>query len=272
MTLLHATILGLVEGLTEFIPVSSSAHLILVRSIFNIHSGNDLAIDAVLQMATILAVLVYFFPDLWQLFKSFVRLCLRQIVSDEDKRMIWAIILGTIPAVIIGLLLEHYMETVFRNTHLLVWTLILGSALMFWAERKGKQDKTITAKKGLILGFFQSLALVPGISRSGATISGGLLNGLTRSDATRFCFLLSFPIIFGSGLKEFVGVFKSGAFDLSLGGGFDTLGFPLGIGFVVAFIVGLLSIHFLITYLKNHKLTLFIWYRVVLAVAILAFL
>ncbi len=271
MSLIHAVILGLVQGLTEFVPVSSSAHLILIRSIFNIHNGNDLAIDAVLQMATILAVFVYFFPDLWHLLKAFIRLCIGRIISDEDKRMIGAVILGTIPAVVFGLLLEHSMETIFRNTHLLIWTLLFGSALMYFAEKKGKQDSILTIPKGILIGLYQCLALIPGVSRSGATISGGLFSGLSRVEATRFSFLLSFPIIFGSGLKELSSVFKSGAFDLSTGG-FDTLGFPLGIGFVVAFITGLLSIHFLVTYLKNHKLDLFIWYRVALAVLIFIFL
>ncbi|MDB5254396.1 MAG: undecaprenyl-diphosphate phosphatase [Parcubacteria group bacterium] len=264
MSLIHAIFLGLVEGLTEFIPVSSSAHLILARSIFSIH-GNDLAIDAIFQLATILAVAVYFFGDLWHLLKAFVRLLMRKIVADEDKRMIFAIILGTIPAVVLGLLLQKDMETIFRSTHLVAWTLILGSLLMVAADRYAKQNREVTVKRGIVVGFFQSLALIPGISRSGATISGGLFMGFKREEAARFSFLLSFPVIVGAGLKSILDIYKTGQLN-------SVWDFNITAGFVVAFVAGLASIHFLISYLKSHKLTVFVWYRVIVALLIFIFL
>lgn len=265
MTIIHAIILGLIEGITEFIPVSSSGHLILAHQIFNIQGVDDLGVDAIFQSATILAVLVYFWSDLWHLFKVFIRMCMKKIVANEDKNMIWAIIVGTIPGVIFGLMLEKYMKTTFRSSHLVAFTLLVGALLMYLAERYAKQNKTLTAGKGFFVGLFQSLALVPGISRSGATISGGLFSGLTRENATKFSFLLSFPIIVGAGVKSFLEVYKAGEI--------TTIGsMPLAIGFVVSFITGLISIHFLIQYLKTHKLDVFIWYRVILAVAIFMFL
>lgn len=265
MSVFHAIILGLVEGITEFIPVSSSGHLILAHQFFNIQAVNDLGVDAIFQFATILAVLVYFWSDLWHLFMVFIRMCMRKIVAEEDKFMIKAIVVGTIPAVIFGLFLEKDMKTIFRSSQLVAWTLLAGALLMFLAEKFARQNKTLTTSKGFIVGLFQSLALVPGISRSGATISGGLFSGLTREAATKFSFLLSFPIIVGAGLKSFIDVYKTGEM-AAIGS------VPLGIGFVVSFLVGLASIHFLIEYLKTHKLTVFIWYRIILALIIFAVL
>lgn len=232
-------ILGVIQGLTEFIPVSSSGHLVLAREFLSVH-GNDLAFDAVLQLATVLAVLVYFRKDLWAL------------VYDWKKLKI--IILATIPAVIVGLFLENYMETVFRNVLLVAIMLVVGSFIMLLSEFFATQNKSLNLKNGFMIGLFQCLALVPGMSRSGMTISGGLFTGLSREEATRFSFLLSFPIILGSGLKK---VFDIQTFDLSF-----------GLAFVTAFIVGLAAIHFLIKFLKTHTLRTFAWYRIILAIVI----
>jgi undecaprenyl-diphosphatase len=229
-------ILGLVQGLTEFIPVSSSGHLIVAREFLTLH-GNDLAFDAVLQLATVLAVLVYFRKDLWAL------------LFDWKKLKI--VVLATIPAVILGLLLENYMETVFRNVLLVAIMLVVGSFIMLLSEFFATKDKTLNLKNGFIIGVFQCLALIPGMSRSGMTISGGLFTGLDREAATRFSFLLSFPIIFGSGLKK---VLDIQSFDLSF-----------GLAFLTAFIVGLAAIHFLIKFLKTHTLRAFAWYRIFFA-------
>lgn len=250
MNAFEAIILGLVQGLTEFIPVSSSGHLILAREAFGFSTENDLAYDAVLQLATVMAVFTYFFRELPQLLKN--------------RNLVTAIVVGTLPAVVLGFLLEEKMETVFRSAHLVAWALLFGAALMYFAERlsKGTFD-TLNARRGLIVGFLQSLALVPGISRSGATISGGLLAGLTRVAATRFSFLLSVPILLGSGLKKL--------FDLSQSGEIYSLGIPLIIGSLVAFISGFFAIRFMLNYLKNNSLAPFIWYRVALALAIFLF-
>ena len=233
---MNAIILGIVQGLTEFIPVSSSGHLILAREFLSVH-GNDLAFDAVLQLATVLAVLVYFWKDLWGLL--------------YDWKKLKIIILATIPAVVFGLLLEKYMETVFRNVLLVAIMLAVGSFIMLLSEYFSTKDKQLTLKNGFIIGLFQCLALIPGMSRSGMTISGGLFTGLSREEATRFSFLLSFPIILGSGLKKLLDIPHIDA--------------SLSISFVVSFLVGLGAIHFLIKFLKNHSLRTFAWYRIILA-------
>ncbi len=264
MNYLHSIILGLVQGLTEFIPVSSSAHLIIVRQLLGENVEIGLAFDAVLQLATIFAVLVYFRKDLWRLFMSFLKLVGRKTVDTADRTMIGAIVIGTVPAVLAGLFLEKYMETVFRGLPIIAVTLIVGSVIFFTAEKYAKNTAVLTWKKGLLIGLFQCLALVPGMSRSGMTISGGLFMGLSRESAARFSFLLSFPIILGSGLKKLLDMYQAGLM--------GSVGVDLLLASVVAFVVGLVSIHFLITFLKNHSLRGFAWYRIAVAVAILIFI
>ena len=257
MNIFDGVILGIVQGLTEFLPVSSSGHLIIARQILGIQTADGLAFDAVLQLATILAVGVYFFKDLLKLATTFFKVIFRKVVSSQEKTMLWAIVIGTIPAVIFGLLLQHKMETVFRNVHLVALTLFLGSLIMFFAEYCAKNNKPITVGRGFLIGLYQTLALFPGMSRSGSTISGGLFTGLTREDAIRFSFLLSFPIILGSGAKELLGL------------GSSILSAPLMIGCLVAFIVGIISIHFLVSYLKKHTMNVFVIYRILLVIVLL---
>lgn len=267
MGYIDAIILGAVQGLTEFLPVSSSGHLLIARKIFDLPLQGSLSFDAILQCATVLAVLLYFAKDLWSILLSALRYVAGKTISETEKVYIWAIALGTIPAIIFGLLLESTMDSVFRNIHLVALALLAGSALMWYAQEKSQVDSrqstgdagSLTVKRGIIVGFFQSLALVPGISRSGATISGGLLAGLSREEATRFSFLLSVPILVGSGLKKLLEV------DFTASGG--GLG-SLFASSVVSFIVGLLAIHYFIKYLKTHNLSVFIWYRVLLALVI----
>lgn len=268
MGYIDAIILGAVQGLTEFLPVSSSGHLLIARKIFDLPLQGSLSFDAILQCATVLAVLLYFAKDLWGIMLSVLRYVSGKIISETEKVYIWAITLGTIPAIIFGLLLESTMDSVFRNIHLVALALLAGSALMYCAQKYTEknsprvtlgENQGLTVKKGIVIGFFQSLALVPGISRSGATISGGLLTGLSREEATRFSFLLSVPILVGAGLKKLLEV------DFAASGG--VLG-PLFAGSAVSFIIGLLAIHYFIKYLKTHTLSVFIWYRVALAIAI----
>lgn len=261
MTIFDSIILGIVQGLTEFLPISSSGHLIIARDLFNWHSTGDLSFDAILQLATALALVVYFHKDIMRLLKSFWNLITKKAVDVSDKTMIYAIILGTIPAVIFGLLLEKYMETTFRSAVLVAVVLIIGSIVMFAAEKVSKQDKSLSVKNGFLVGLFQCLALVPGFSRSGATISGGLFLGLNREDAARFSFLLSIPIIIGSGAKKLLELIHSG--------GLNTGGINLFFGSVTAFIVGMFAIGFLMKFLKKNSLNVFIIYRIVLAVIVL---
>jgi len=263
MEVLNSIILGIVQGITEFLPISSSGHLIIFRDFLGAQVEYGLAFDAVLQLATTLAILVYFRLEIWRLAESFWKL-IRGIDQDSrQKNMTLAVMVGTIPAVILGLLLEDFMETIFRSTTVVAFTLIIGAGVMFFAEKFATQTKEITWKNGLIIGLFQSLALIPGMSRAGMTISGGLFMGLKREAATRFSFVLAFPILFGSGMKKL--------FDLGSGGLFGIVGFELIVGSVVAFITGILSIHFLIKFLRTNTMKVFVWYRVLLAVGILMF-
>lgn len=264
MTYFTAIILGVVEGATEFIPVSSSGHLIVARALLGSNDTMGLSFDAVLQLATTFALVIYFWKDLWTVFMTFLSLVTGGNVSSRDKTLLYAIVIGTIPAVIFGLILEKKMDTIFRSVTLVAITLILGSLLIWLAQKFAKQNKELTLGRGVVVGFFQCIALVPGVSRSGATISGGLFSGLTRDDAVRFSFLLSVPVLVGSGLKKLFEIRST-----LVGSG---QGSVLLVGSFVAFVVGLVSINFLIKYLKNHNLNVFVWYRVVLAIFLLLFL
>lgn len=265
MDTLSAVILGIVQGLCEFLPISSSGHLILIREALSIRTSHELAYDAVLQLATIFAVIVYFFPDIWRLFHAAMRMMGRLEVDKKDKTLITALLIGTIPAVVFGLLLEDFMETTFRAPILVAFVLVAGSGLLAYAEfafaTNTAPKHELTVRSGIIVGFFQCLALIPGMSRSGATIAGGLILGLTRYEATRFAFLLSIPIIVGSGLKKLLELMKTPAPDISF--------ISLAIGGAVAFFVGLFAIHFMLKFVRNHTLWVFIWYRIAVALIVL---
>jgi undecaprenyl-diphosphatase len=258
---MHAIILGCIQGVTEFLPISSSGHLLIARAFFTLPLVGTLGFDAILQCATICAVIVYFWRELWDVVRSSIRFVLGNTIRQREKVYMFAILLGTLPAVIAGLFLEKDMDSIFRNVHLVAYMLIAGSLLMWCAQRyaQNKSTKELTVFRGFVMGIFQSLALVPGISRSGATISGGLLSGISREEAVKFSFLLSVPILVGSGLKKLLEV-NFGASGMSFG--------PLFAGSLASFIVGLLAIHYFIRFLKKHDLTLFIWYRIVLAIVI----
>lgn len=269
MSPLRAIILGIIEGSTEFIPVSSSGHLIIARQILGANDLGGLSFDAILQLSSTLALVVYFWGDLMRLVNVSWGMVSRKNISNKDKVLLYSIVLGTIPAVIFGLIFEKQMETVFRNVKLVSLTLILGSFLLWisqkisqeFFEKKAGKFKSLDIFRGIIVGFFQCLALVPGISRSGATISGGLLSGLSKEEAVRFSFLLSVPILLGSGLKKLFEV-RGDLFT-------SEFGLSLFLGGISAFLVSLISIRFLIKYLKSHNLDVFIWYRIILAILLL---
>lgn len=263
MDIFSAILLGLLQGVTEFLPISSSGHLILMRDWLGLEMDGSLAFDAVLQLATSFAVLLYFWKDI---------VAVVRLRDAKNKILMWAVVLGTIPAILVGFLFENKIDMLFRNSHTVAWALIAGSILFFIAEKYSKScerkntDATcapheISVKRGFIVGCFQALALIPGMSRSGSTISGGLLLNIKREEAVRFSFLLSLPILLGSGLKKLLDLGGSGGLDM-----------PLFVGSIVAFLVGLASIHFLIVYLRRHTLNAFIVYRILLAVVIFVFL
>lgn len=271
MTIIQAIILGITEGATEFLPISSSGHLIIVRQLLHLQLTHTLAYDAVLQFASALALCVYFRKEIKELILTFFDYISRKPIYDSKKTLLWAIIFGTIPAVIFGLLLQSYIDSIFRNIKLVGLMLFLGSILIYYAQKYNERktraktggDEPLTVKKGIIVGFYQCLALIPGVSRSGVTISGGLLSNLSREEAVRFSFLLSIPILLGSGAKELF----SARHDL-ISAGLPQLIF----GSLASFIVALLAIHYFIRFLKNHNLNIFIWYRIALFITIFLWL
>jgi undecaprenyl-diphosphatase len=263
MDILSGIILGFVQGITEFLPVSSSGHLIIAHTVLGFETTSSLAFDAVLQLATALAVIVYFFDEIFILVQTTLRKLGRLPVNEKDFIVVKAIGIGTIPAIILGLLLESQMEHAFRNPILVAIVLILGSVFFMYAEyvyQNNFHTGEIDIKTGFKIGLFQTFALIPGFSRSGATIAGGMLLGLNRNDAARFSFLLALPIILGSGLKKLLDLLSSQeVFSWT----------PLIFGAATAFAVGLCAIHFMITFVKKHTLWPFIWYRITLAAFVL---
>jgi undecaprenyl-diphosphatase len=263
MNAIQATILGLVQGLTEFLPVSSSGHLILARDIMRLPLTNSLVFDAILHIATALAVIIYFRKELGRLCLTFYALILRRAnIDPTEKTLFWAIIIGALPAAIIGAVWGDAIEGLLRGTVVVVVTLLLGSVLFVVAEKFRRETETLTKKRGFIIGLFQLLAFAPGFSRSGSTISGGLLLGMKRDDAARFSFLMGLPIMLGAGGVQILHLFKGGAVSEPI--------VPLTLAFVFAFASGLFAIHWLLKFLKANTLYSFVWYRVILAILITA--
>lgn len=263
MNAFQAIILGLVQGLTEFLPVSSSGHLILVREIMGLPLANSLIFDVILHIATALAVIIYFRKELGRLCLTFYGLVLRHPnIDSKDKTLFWSIIIGALPAVIVGVVWGDALETLFRGTVMVVVTLLLGSVLFVVAEKYKRQTEVLTKKRGFIIGLFQLLAFMPGFSRSGSTISGGLLLGMTREEAARFSFLLGLPIMLGAGGVQILHLLEGNAVSEPI--------VPLALAFVFAFVSGLLAVSWLLKFLKVHTLYSFVWYRVILVVAIVA--
>lgn len=259
MSFFETVVLGIVQGVTEFLPISSTGHLILVRDLFAVASENALAFDAVLHLATAAAVVLYFRQDIWLLSQTILRKLGRLPVNAKDEVLLYALMAGTVPAVILGLLLEDIMGTLFRSPLLVAVVLVAGSLLFMYAEwhylSKPRQSE-MTVRKGLVVGVFQSLALIPGMSRSGASIVGGMLLGLTRHEAARFSFLLALPVILGAGSKKFLELMMSDG---------DIAWTAIALGACTAFVTGLLAIHFMLSFVRTHTLWPFIWYRIVLA-------
>jgi undecaprenyl-diphosphatase len=262
MNAFEAIVLGLVQGLTEFLPISSSGHLRIVPAFFGWEDPGA-AFTAVIQLGTMAAVLLYFRRDLWRIAVAWLR-SLRdpEARGDLDARMGWYIILGTIPIGILGLAFKDPIETEFRNLELIGTTLIVFGLVMLAAEAVSRRDRAlreITRRDGLLIGLAQALALVPGVSRSGATISAGLLLNFDRAAAARYSFLLSVPAVVLSGLFE---LRHAGEGNLPIG---DT-----ALATVIAFVAGYASIAFLLRYLARHTIVVFVAYRLVLGVLVLA--
>lgn len=263
-TSLQALLLGLVQGLTEFLPVSSSAHLILARALFGFDGDKfGLAFDVACHVGTLIAVLIYFRRDVARMVAALPRLF---DATDPEARLIWLIVVGTIPAVAVGLLFKHQIEDHLRTPPVAAVMLALGGVLFLVADRVGSRTRgegSLTLPEALLIGCAQAAALVPGVSRSGATITAALLIGLRRAEAARFIFLLAIPAILGAAASEAPTLLKVG-----LG---DTASLFL-IGVVSSAIVGYVAVTYLIRYLASHSLAAFAWYRFALAATVLVWL
>ena len=265
--LFQAMVLGIVQGLTEFLPVSSSGHLIVVPALLGWHDPfiESLAFSVMLHMATLLALLVYFRTDWLRLIPAgLAAIRDRSLGDDPDRRLAWLLAVATIPAVIVGVALNDAIETVFREPRLVAVTLVLGAAILFVADRVGSKSKgveSISFPVAAGIGAAQALALVPGVSRSGISISAGLFAGLDRESAARFAFLMATPVTAGAGLWELRKIVSGEA-------GVDLPLVPLVAGMVAALIAGLLAIAVLLRYLRTHGLGVFVVYRLALAILV----
>ena len=258
MTVLQSIILGIVQGLTEFLPISSSGHLVIVPFLlrWEIPPRDAFIFDVLVQVATLIAVIAYFWADLISIMSAMIEgVRKKSPFTNPESRLGWYILLATIPAGVFGLVLQDTVEKAFASLTATGVALLLTAALLVIAERVGKRLRSlnqITWKDALWIGFFQVLALFPGVSRSGATISGGMTRDLDRQSAARFSFLMSIPVMLAAGLLA--------AYDLSRIPNLDSL-LPVYIpGFISAAVVGYLAIRWLIGYLSQHSLIVFAVY------------
>ncbi len=256
-TTLQALLLGLVQGLTEFLPVSSSAHLILARALFGFDGDKfGMAFDVACHIGTLIAVVIFFRGEVARMVAALPRLFDK---ADPDARLIWLIAVGTIPAIVVGVLFKHQIEDNLRTPSVVAVTLALGAVLFFVAERSGSKTRaegSLTLAEAFLIGCAQAVALIPGVSRSGATITVALLIGLRRAEAARFIFLLAIPAILGAAASEGPKLLKAGMGDAA----------PLFlIGVVSSAVVGYAAVKYFIRYLGNHSLAAFAWYRLALA-------
>ena len=282
MTILQAIMLGIVQGLTEFIPVSSTAHLVFASRLVGLYNGVEATLKAeqttatiaVIQLGTLLAVLVYFARDIIDITRAFVR---DHVALLSGKRRIngsvqlshdawvgWLVIIGSIPVAVVGLLFKHQIEGTFtKNLWVIATMMIAVAVLLALAELVGKKERSMEQlgiSDALAVGFAQVLALIPGSSRSGSTIMGGLFAGLTRETAARFSFLLSIPAIGASGVLEL----KEAIHKLP-----DSSYLPLVVATIVSGLVGYVSIWFLLRFLRTHSTGVFIVYRLIVGAVII---
>ena len=264
MDLFLALFLGILQGITEWLPISSSGHLVLFQHIFG--GGNDVLYDIMVHGGTLLAVIVFFWKDFIMLIKNFFltlvdlpKLKGKAFSRDEDRRLTWFILLATLPIVFVGILLQDYSEEIFNSLLLVgISFIITGLWLLSTARLRGMED--INFKRSIIIGIAQSVAIIPGISRSGSTIATGMLLGMDRKKAARFSFLLSIPTIGGAFIFK---IMKT-----PLG---DVITTPNIVGFLTSFVVGILTIKFLLYVIKKGKFYAFALYLIPLGIATITY-
>jgi undecaprenyl-diphosphatase len=269
MTLTHALLLGIIQGLTEFIPVSSTAHLLIGQALLNIPSGDKIfSFNVIIQLGTVLAMLLFFWKDLWSILQGFfLGIVHKKPFETHDSLVGWLVIVATIPALIVGFLLKDVMEKLFSNPILIAaLRLLITAGLLGVVEYLGSHKRQLESASwmdAIVIGFFQVLAIFPGASRSGSTIAGGLLRGFDRPSAARMAFLMSAPILTAAGAYETLKV-------IQMPGTREFLPF-LAVGFITAGIVGWFALQWLMKFLRDHSIYLFAGYCAVVGVICLAF-
>lgn len=266
MNWIEAALLGLVQGLTEFLPISSSAHLRIVGSFLPNASDPGAAFTAITQLGTETAVIVYFWRDIVRIVRAwFGSLTGKVERNNPDARMGWLVILGSLPIIVLGLLFQDQIESVLRSMWIVATMLIVFGMILAVADAIGKQERDLTQltyKHGILYGFAQAMALIPGVSRSGGTITAGLLMGYTREAAARYSFLLAIPAVFGSGLYQ---LYKT----VSNEGLAGPYGLPeIALATVIAFVVGYVIIGWFLKFVSTRSYRLFVWYRILLGLAL----
>jgi len=269
LTILQAIILGIVQGLTEFLPISSSGHLILVPWLFNWHfllNNPDLnkTFDVALHLGTFVAVLVYFWRDVVKLVAAWVRSITRRSLADPEARLAWLLFVSTIPAAFLGVALESFIEDRLGKPWIIAVMMIVFALVMYAVDHVAKLDRDLEAltwTDAILIGVAQAFALCPGVSRSGITMMTGLAVRLDRESAARYSFLLSVPVIGGAAAYKALQVARDG---LPAG-----TAMPFVVGIASAAVSGMVAIWFVLRYLKSHNFNLFVVYRIVVGVAIL---
>ncbi len=267
MDFIEAIVLGIVEGLTEFLPVSSTGHLTIVEKLLGLPIDDPAvtAFTVVIQMGAILAVVWYFRRDIWNITRAWITGVVRpEVRGTFDYRMGWYVIVGSVPIVVVGVLGDSLITGALRNLWFVAWALILWSVVMVAAERVGKQERgerELTLRDSILIGVVQCVALVPGVSRSGATISAGLFVGLDRVTSTRMSFFLSIPALMGAGIKELPTALSG---DIPVA---STI-----VATIVSFVVAYASVAWLLKFVAGHSITWFVGYRVALGVVLIVLL
>ena len=267
MQVWHAIILGVIEGITEFLPISSTGHLTIAEKMlgYSISDSSITAFTAIIQSGAVLATVVYFWKDISRVLMAWMRgLFVNKYRKNSDYKYGWAIIIGSIPIAIIGILFKDEIETVLRSLWFVAIALILWSLVMWWADKKAKQnlhEEDITWRDTLAVGIAQCLALIPGVSRSGATMSAGLLRNFDRVAVTKLSFFLSIPALSAAGILQIIS--KHSAIGGSVGWTATI------IATLISFVVAYISVAWLLKFVAKHDYSVFIWYRVIVGVLLL---
>lgn len=267
MQVWHAIILGVIEGITEFLPISSTGHLTIAEKMlgYSISDSSITAFTAIIQSGAVLATVVYFWKDISRVLTAWIRgLFVNKYRKNSDYKYGWAIIIGSIPIAIVGILFKDEIETVLRSLWFVAIALILWSLVMWWADKKAKQnlhEEDITWRDTLAVGIAQCLALIPGVSRSGATMSAGLLRNFDRVAVTKLSFFLSIPALSAAGILQIMS--KHSAIGASVGWTATI------IATLISFVVAYISVAWLLKFVAKHDYSVFIWYRVIVGVLLL---